>query len=563
MVKLKPLHIVLILLSIAVGFVVHFLTPMHSDDFYYSIQGIGIKTNWDFYLSWSGRLVANYIGALLMMIKSKITLSMIQALGLTALIYFISQLSSSRAFKKVFDLYTFFLIFVLYWLYHPDLGQSTFWVVGSANYLWTNLLISIYFYLLFNAYYNGKFSIATYIFPVLAGCTNENTAPITIFISLFILLVKLYSERKINIQLSVVVILNILGGAILLLSPGNRERLIKSEAGKEIKWSELSVVTKLQQFDSQYWELLKFPIIILLVIYLFIFLFQKIEIIDEKKKISFLSLSILFIGASVASNFIMFLSPTYPPRAMSGPFFFLLVAITFAFFELKKSTVENKKLNYIIMGFIVVLLFSFGKLYVKEILPFYKSAHEQNLVQLEVIEKAQKSRIDHVKIPRLYINNDVDWRIVFDTYEEPSKVAEYYGFSNVEFYPVEFDISKLTNDYRLESATHRKLITNTGLKNLYIYKTNKQTHFAIELSDDELKALKDNYRLFFHVFDKNDIMHNFDQGEIKVRNYNNKNYVFIHIPFKIKRIKRIDVGYFDKDDWNIRYSEVKIQIPKK
>jgi len=552
------LYILVLLISALLAFIIHFFTPLHSDDFSYEIRGYSLTQQWDHYLTWSGRLVANFISPLILLIKNKVLIAIIQSLGMIALLHYISQLpkiTSDNIYKSP-NLLTFIIITSLFWLYHPALGQAIFWITGSANYMWTNLIMCVYLLSLLKYYYKEKFSYALPFLALIAGCSNENATPIIMGFTFLLLVSNAFINKKIDFKLGITLILNIIGGAFLILSPGNQARLDRLEAWHGVNWRGMSFMDKLGRFNSNYWEYLKYPVMFLVFLYIIIYLLQPIKIFNKDKKISSLSISVIFALGSFTSDFMMFLSPQYPPRSMSGAFLFLLIAISFALYNIVSLSHKNIQLKYLQIACASVLLLLFGKEYFTKIFPMYNSAFQQNKVQLAMIKEFQEQEIKDVKIPRIHFESNYPVRIIFDLYEEPTTYAKYYGFDKVTFYSVNFDFSKIRESNSI--IANKNLITEGGLKNVYMYSTHNRTHFAIELSKEEVEALNGNYKMFFHVF-KN-TFNNFDIGVIKPVMYNDRYFITHHIDFKTSNIRRINLGYFDTNNWKIKYAEQSINL---
>src|SRR5690606_4149567 len=285
-----------------------------------------------------------------------------------------------------------------------------------------------------------KFSYALPFLALIAGCSNENATPIIMGFTFLLLVSNAFINKKIDFKLGITLILNIIGGAFLILSPGNQARLDRLEAWHGVNWRGMSFMDKLGRFNSNYWEYLKYPVMFLVFLYIIIYLLQPIKIFNKDKKISSLSISVIFALGSFASDFMMFLSPQYPPRSMSGAFVFLLIAISFALFQLTKISEKNTQAKHLYTAFTFVLLLVFGKQYFTEIFPLYNSAYEQNKVQLAIVKDYQNQEMKDVKIPRIHFESHYPSQIIFDRYEEPTSYAKYYGFDKVEFYSFGFDI---------------------------------------------------------------------------------------------------------------------------
>lgn len=557
--KTKVVSISIILFFIVIAIPINYFTPLHSDDFYFSMLGIEFSPHWEQYLSWSGRVVATYISSLLLALKNKVLIAIIQSIGLAGLLYFISQIPnkiSNASFKSV----VFLFIGVLYWLYQPHLGQSTFWIVGSANYLWTNLLICVYLLFLLDYYFNGKFSYFIFLFALISGCTNENTAPLIVCITVFLFLIKSYFDKKIDVKLLSTSVFNSIGCAVLLFSPGNKVRMQRIEDWEGLKWSQFSIVDKINRFDSNYWEFLKVPVLILFFIYVVLWLFKTVKLLNKGNKLSFFAISVIFFLSSLISDYMMFMSPAYPARSVSGPFFFLLLAISFAFFDLSKIIQNSKKIKWMFFLFLGILIFLFGVLYCKNIYPFYKEAYHQNLVQLEIIKKQQEEKVAEAKVPGIHFEEDYGWRIFFDTYVEPSALAEYYGFKKFEYFKVDYDLHKINNDETLKQNIH--LRTKGGLRRIAYYQHRNNTFFSFELSESELASIKENDRMFFHIKDIYGDSYNFDINEIAPVYVLDKYFIFKRIPIKLNRIQSVNFGYFDANNWDFRYVDITIPIKK-
>ena len=90
-------------------------------------------------------------------------------------------------------------LFITYWVANPNLGQTTFWLVGSANYLWTIMWASLYF--LFLLYLltqekeiDFKKSILLILLGFFTGLSNEATGISSVLFT--IILFFIYKRQK-------------------------------------------------------------------------------------------------------------------------------------------------------------------------------------------------------------------------------------------------------------------------------------------------------------------------------------------------------------------------------
>jgi hypothetical protein len=64
------------------------------------------------------------------------------------------------------------------WLTSPNLGQTSFWIVGATNYIWTNLFVLMVLDKLARNLKNSeneRFSLlGIFLLSIVAACGNEN-----------------------------------------------------------------------------------------------------------------------------------------------------------------------------------------------------------------------------------------------------------------------------------------------------------------------------------------------------------------------------------------------------
>lgn len=221
LVKNNPISTCLVL-SFLLVLIPLLFTPVSSDDFIYVTKNpTWSNLTWR-YMNWSGRLVADAASLLMLQLPS-ILYNFIKAIIWIGLIAVISQLPSIFAQEYKWKLKNFIIIFILYWVANPNLGQTSFWTVGYSNYLLTNFFIVLYFALAF--YLKGK-KLKTWqlcaipILGVLAGNSNENTSIIVVLLTLVFILIE--KKKKVFI---LGFPFTLIGALSLLLSPGQRARL--------------------------------------------------------------------------------------------------------------------------------------------------------------------------------------------------------------------------------------------------------------------------------------------------------------------------------------------------
>ncbi|MFA5620177.1 MAG: DUF6056 family protein [Weeksellaceae bacterium] len=467
------------------AYVIHYFSPLQSDDFTFSSFGysdIGKR-----YFSWTGRLVAEFFAVTLTNFSNKILLALIQTVGMTALLCILSQIPFRTSGQK-FNAFSFALIASFYWLFHPDLGQSTFWIVGAAVYMWTGIVVYLYVFYVLKYYYSAKpinkpFSsiLIFMVLPFMAGCTNENVGPFVAIFSWMLFMASFYFEKKLKKNLLFAAIFSSLGAAVLILAPGNQRRLENWEHSSGIQWGELSLMDKFHRFDDQYLAFFTIPLLLLLVIYL-IFIFTKKFGLLTKRKLSFLSISIVFLLLSFVANEVLMLTPTTFVRAVSGSFLFLLLALSFAYHELFNAFSKKSNFKVGISLIPVLACVFFFLLYFGKVLPLYQSYYSQNQVQLNLIHQALEKGEKEVKIPRIYTPSNLkDKRLDMDYFENTESLAAYYGFEKFEYFSVQEDLTEIQSFDDMHSRVFRLKIEIKSSMNFgfnLAYKTNPEDDYT-------------------------------------------------------------------------------------
>lgn len=64
-----------VLIAFITVFIIEWYTPLHSDDYVYAMLGTSLDTHLNHYLTWSGRVVADYSSALLLASGSRAIIS--------------------------------------------------------------------------------------------------------------------------------------------------------------------------------------------------------------------------------------------------------------------------------------------------------------------------------------------------------------------------------------------------------------------------------------------------------------------------------------------------------
>lgn len=91
----------------------------------------------------------------------------------------------------------------LYYL-NPVFEKTVLWYTGSANYLWTTLIMLVAIYPAVKIFRKESLSAKDYFllpFCFLAGWGNENTSPTLLLFLLFLLVTEIKKQEKVQIWL--------------------------------------------------------------------------------------------------------------------------------------------------------------------------------------------------------------------------------------------------------------------------------------------------------------------------------------------------------------------------
>ncbi|MBE8432459.1 hypothetical protein IQB77_22475, partial [Leptospira interrogans serovar Pomona] len=123
-------------------------------------------------MTWRGRIIADYTSALILYTRSQIVYSISAAVSTLVFCYFIVKHPSGTLRWNKSDYLLFPLIFFTYWISIPNLGQTTFWIVGAANYLWTNLCVVAWLFFFYTITIKNSKAISPWValLSFMAGC---------------------------------------------------------------------------------------------------------------------------------------------------------------------------------------------------------------------------------------------------------------------------------------------------------------------------------------------------------------------------------------------------------
>lgn len=370
--------------------------PLHADDFTYALIGTDVHKHVEHYMQWSGRLVANMVSTGILSIPNHKAMNALNSCALVAAIFLIVLLASQLTKVRIPKI-SYIYIYILYWLACPALGETTFWIVGSANYLWTNLFILIFLNFFCYTYNKGYLcKIAGGILGIIAGCTNENTSVILVpLVCALIIFFKI--KYRYPVKNGIVSLIGVIAGAmLLLLAPGNYNKQAVIKGMMYWDWFSKSIPEKIcyhltERMPPGLQAL--WPIWGSFVFMLVIAGIKKIKIED------FGFLCILFSSAALVSMSVMAAAVAVPLRSYNGPLFFALVATACLFLQTYNGSSPVLKRHFFV--FVAILSAFFARSYL-HVHAAYKSTDIQSTLQLQTIRHHQSASGRAITIPGFF-----------------------------------------------------------------------------------------------------------------------------------------------------------------
>lgn len=423
-------------LAMIVGFFliayIAYLSPMQSDDFSYYNLGLSLDKHINHYLTWSGRFIADYVSVSLLHISNKIIQSSLISFSMVLMIFLISYLPSI-ILKQQYSYLSFILLFVMYWVTNPTLGQTLFWVVGAANYLYTNLLIVIYLYLL-TLYYKNRNTpsyIMLIIISSIVGFSSENTTWIALLFSLStsFVIYKTNSDYKIWLSSLLVAI----SFTFMIFSPGNS---IRAHSGHFDDFYALNFTTRVFEFliYTLPTGLIKMAPIIIPTTLIY-WISHKNHLPKKLKNTCLILFTLSFLSLSS-----MVMSPLLSSRSLSGPILFLLLANSVLIHFLCSTQIIYCKKLLLTLYIALSCMFTISCVL---IVKSYSSLHYQEQLILKEISTTKEKKLTSIILPDFYYPPSLRKRDALDQHIDTQSMEQFYQISKITILPTKYDYSIL------------------------------------------------------------------------------------------------------------------------
>lgn len=306
---------------------------------------ISMKNHWKL---WGGRVSIHYLLQLAFMLGTNIfnIINSIMFILLGILIY--KHINNTKEIKLTLLIFIYAMIF----LFIPQPGSTIMWKSGSANYLWSAVLI-LCMTLIYKKHYdnnnikhNTKNAILIFIYGLIVGCLNENSGCALIIVQILFILLYKFKYKKIPTWAITGLIGTLIGYIVLIIAPGNyiRADLMYQEVDYNIEsiFKKFLLLTKLSYSYIN--------IVIILAIITLIIIYNKKD--NFQKLINKYIIQIIFLIFTLTSIYSLILSPAYPERCWFFAFVYLLIIVGL---NLNHLDYKNDYTNKIIIIFITII----------------------------------------------------------------------------------------------------------------------------------------------------------------------------------------------------------------
>ena len=347
------------ILTLFAGFflLLNILTPFIADDVSYAfiwdgehagnlMDGIGERqriesftdiliSQYSHYFWWGGRTVAHICVQFFSWI-GKSYFDVLNVFVFCALVFLIFKIGTGLKFREMNKKFLLFILFALYFL-SPEFLLTDIWMTGAINYLWM-VTLELLFILPFAIKYHEKnfwknpsaWSVPVMaILGLLAGWSIEPGASVTLFVT-FWAVIKFWREKNLQTWEVVGFIFLFAGFLILVLAPGNIERVEISK----IYDPDPDMPVELYYTSAMFLRNIFYGFLPIVIRELPLFLPIIFYFMRGKKTVENARFILNFLAASIIILFVMICLPEFPERAGFPANIFLLIASLAAFKEI-------------------------------------------------------------------------------------------------------------------------------------------------------------------------------------------------------------------------------------
>ena len=265
------------------------------------------------YSTWGGRIVGQTLTQIFAWLGKDIFnfLNTIISILLVIEIYWVSNKGEVKlSFSPSRVCWIFFAI----WAFSPGFNPVFFWLTGACIYLWPMVILLGFLIPYVKKYYsfhkrialNRFFSIAMFLFGLLAGCGNENCICwILLILFLFLFTHRKFRSNELWMYTGVAGLIS--GYALLMLAPGNIARL-HAEHGSA--WFNIRILKE---------NFYIFAVVLTFQLMLWHFNLKSLYQLSKRRFKRILQKDIILVKilcvSAIGMSAIMLFSPFFPPRS--------------------------------------------------------------------------------------------------------------------------------------------------------------------------------------------------------------------------------------------------------
>ena len=444
--KKKLLFLMAIIVSWLLIFIFNVLTPMMSDDLFYSreVQMAGnfaevVQQEYQQYMTWSGRSVCHLILRCFLM-GNKMVFNIFNSLvfvGLALLIYL------NIEGRKKNDIPVYLLTNLLIWMFGVVFRQTVLWETGACNYLWGSAIILAFLTLYRSCLKKSDrlkkrvvWVVLLFITGIIAGWCNENTSGGGILMSLMLVVFWWYDNRdnkKPAFYMVAGIVGQLTGFLFMIMAPGNVARVLVQE---EEHTGLFALVSRFQKIILA----IKNNFLILLIIILLLFIIVLYQKHNLKNLWKDCRNGILWLIAFLATCFALILTPEPMPRAYFGAGIFLIIAVVQFFVYVKENEIIFRSLKTGMISVMCLIMFFTYMESGANLARIYLEYHERDVYLTEQAENGVKD----VTVPMLRPDFETKYSDGYNSditaspeYWLNIAYATYYGFDSVSGVPRE------------------------------------------------------------------------------------------------------------------------------